>query len=367
MLYKPYGQTGKKISAVSFGGMQFKNADDIDANAAIVYHAYQKGINYFDTAPGYCNDKSELIVGAAVQQMQADGKRPFHVSTKSMEADGAALRAQLETSLKRLHVERIDFFHIWCLLTLDGWAERKKGGAVEAALKAKREGLVGHVVVSSHLPGDELAAVLEEGVFEGVTLGYCAANFPYRQKALDAAGRLGLGVVAMNPLGGGIIPKNAAKFDFLRGPGDRSVVEAAIRFVVSQPAMTSALVGFATVDQIDQAVAAVDDFQPYPPARVGEIGRQILASFDGFCTGCGYCLPCPTAVNIPRMMDAYNQKLLGSKDQSVINRLRWHWGLDQKDAAACTQCGVCEQRCTQKLPIRDRLKEIAQLTPEPRK
>lgn len=365
MLYKPYGRTGKKISAVSMGGMRFKNAADIDANAAIVMHALERGVNYFDTAPGYCDDKSELIVGAAVKQMKARGSE-FYVSTKSGEADGAVLRAQLESSLKRLNVDRINFYHIWCLLTLDAWAGRKSGGAVAAALKARDEGLIEHLVVSSHLPGDELASVLEEGVFEGVTMGYCAANFVYRQKALDAAGRLGLGVVAMNPLGGGVIPKNAARFEFLRRPSDASVTEAAIRFVVSQPAMTTALVGFTTAEHVNQAVAAVENFQPYDAARIDAIGRQIIASFDGFCTGCGYCLPCPAGVQIPRMMDAYNQKLLGSKDQSVLNRLKYHWGLQQQDAAACTQCGLCETRCTQKLPIRDRLKEIVTLKPEPK-
>jgi len=277
MLYKPYGRTGKNISAAAFGGMRFKNTDDIDGNAAIVFRAYQKGVNYFDTAPGYCDDKSELIIGAAVKHMRADGSREFYVATKSGEADGAKVQ-----SLRRLNVERIAFFHIWCLLTLEGWAQRKKGGAVAAALKAKAEGLVEHVVVSSHLPGDELAAVLQEGVFEGVTMGYCAANFPYRQKALDAA-------------------------------------------------------------------------------RVEALRGRILSSFDGFCTGCGYCLPCSQNVPIPRMMDAYNQKLLGSKDQSVIKRLRWHWGLEQKDALACSLCGTCEQRCTQKLPIRERLGEITRL------
>jgi hypothetical protein len=361
MLYKPYGRTGKNISAAAFGGMRFKNTDDIDGNAAIVFRAYQKGVNYFDTAPGYCDDKSELIIGAAVKHMRADGNREFYVATKSGEADGAKVRAQLEQSLRRLNVERIAFFHIWCLLTLEGWAQRKKGGAVAAALKAKAEGLVEHVVVSSHLPGDELAAVLQEGVFEGVTMGYCAANFPYRQKALDAAGRLGLGVVAMNPLGGGIIPKNPARFEFLRGPNDRNVVEAAIRFVVSQPAMTAVLVGFTTAEHVDQAVAAVENFQAYDAARVEALRGRILSSFDGFCTGCGYCLPCPRNVPISRMMDAYNQKLLGSKDQSVINRLRWHWGLEQKDALACSLCGTCEQRCTQKLPIHERLGEITRL------
>ena len=94
--------------------------------------------------------------------------------------------------------------------------------------------------------GDEFKQVLAEGHFEGVTLGYCAINFPFRQAAVDAAGGRGLGVVTMNPLGGGLIPQQRRAAGFLRRPEDRSVVEAAIRFNISQPAITAALVGFTT-------------------------------------------------------------------------------------------------------------------------
>ena len=358
MLYKDYGRTGKRLSVVSFGGMRFSHPEDIDANAELVLHAWGKGINYFDTAPQYCKDHSEDIFGAAFKRMD---RRKFYVSTKCADADGGKLRASLERSLKRLNVDCIDFFHIWCIVLPRHWEERKSGGAVAAALKAKDEGLIRHLAVSSHLAGKDLRDMLAEGVFEGVTLGYCALNFPYRQKAVDAAGRRHLGVVTMNPLGGGIIPRHAKRFDFIRAEGDDSVVEAAIRFNVSQPAVTSALVGFKTAEQIDQAVAAVDDFRPYSQAHVRGMRKKILAAFDDFCTGCGYCLPCPSGVDVPRMMDTYNLRLLGGDDKELHNRLKWHWDSSPADALACTLCGACEERCTQRLPIRDRLKEIQTL------
>jgi len=356
MLLKPYGRTGKKITAVSCGGMRFANPEDIDAAAEVVYYAYEKGVNYFDTAPGYCKDKSEDIMGAAIRRMKPG---TFYVSTKCMASDGDELRKSLEKSLKRLGVEKIHFFHIWCIVKPEQWAQRKAGGAVAAAQQAKAEGLIDHLAVSSHMPGDQIRTMLDEGVFEGVTLGYCAINFPYRQQGVDAAAAAGLGVVTMNPLGGGVIPSNPDRFDFIRAADDPDVGAAAIRFNVSQPGITSALVGFTTKEHVDQAVAAVEDFQPYPAEHIESMKAHITSSFEGLCTGCGYCLPCPRGLEIPKLMDSYNMKILTDDDQGMLGRLRWHWNVSGDTAAGCSRCGACEAACTQQLPIIERMDDIA--------
>ncbi len=358
MWYKPYGRTGKKISVVSFGGMRFDNPDDIDANAELLLHAHAQGINYFDTAPGYNAGKSEEVFAAAFKQMPRDS---FYCSTKSGKSDGGQLRADLEKSLRRMNVEKIDFFHIWCITSADQWPRRKAGGAVAAALKAREEGLVGHVAASLHLSGREICEIVREGLLEGITVGYNMLNFPFRSSALECAAEMNMGVVTMNPLGGGLIPNDAGRLDFLRGSGDRSVVEAAIRFNVSHPAITSALVGFTTKRHIDEAVAAVEDFQPYDAGHIENLKSKIDEGFDNLCTQCGYCLPCPEGVEISKLMEAYNHKILGQGDQDIVNRLNWHWGLMPEAAAACVECGQCEGKCTQHLPIIERLKHIAGL------
>lgn len=102
MQYKSYGQTGKKISVIGFGGMRFENHDDIQGNAELLLYAKEKGINYFDTAPGYCGTKSENIMGAAFKQMKRD---QFYISSKSGQADGEKLLADLHTSLERLNLD----------------------------------------------------------------------------------------------------------------------------------------------------------------------------------------------------------------------------------------------------------------------
>jgi uncharacterized protein len=361
MLYRLYGKTGKQISVLSAGTMRFKTPmtpRGMEESAEILLHAHAKGVNYFDTAPFYCDDKSEEITGLAVRQMKPG---TFYVSTKSQAANGDELRRMLERSLTRIGVPRIHFFHIWCLIRPEEWTERKKGGAVAAALRAKEEGLIEHLVFSTHMTGEETARVITEGVFEGVTLGYSAINFPYRRRGVEAAGAAGLGVVTMNPLGGGLIPRHAKRFDFIRGPNDPDVVTAALRFNLSHPAITSALVGFGSRDEVDGAVRALDGFTPYDAAFVDSIKRHIEDRFNGLCTGCGYCLPCPQGVPIPKYMDAYNMMLLGDGRNDLLMRLKWHWDIPAAGAGECNACGHCETACTQSLPIIERLAEIKRI------
>lgn len=359
---RAYGRTGKQISILGFGGMRFRQPDDLDDSAALVHYAHSKGINYFDTAPFYCDNHSEDIFGLALKTLPRDS---YFVSTKCSEAGGAALRSSLERSLKRLGLDCIDFFHIWCLLTPQDLPERLAGGAIAAAQQAKSEGLIRHLVVSTHLNGDDIAKVLESDLFEGITLGYCALNFPFRERGLEAARERRVGVVTMNPLGGGAIPKNAERLAFLKGPHDEDVVQAALRFNVSHAAVTCALVGFSCPSEVDQAVAAVTNFVPHAPDHIERVKAHLTESFDGICTGCGYCLPCPVDLEIPKWMDVYNQKIFENTDDAMLNRLKWHWSLPASGAAACTACRQCETACTQHLPISERMADIARLGREP--
>ena len=353
MLTRPYGQTGKDITVIGFGGMRFDGTMDIDSKAEVVVHAYNKGINYFDTAPGYGD--SEDVFGLAFRQMD---RSTFYVSTKSNKSDPAELRADLERSLQRMGVDCIDFFHVWWVVTLEDWKARVDGGAVAEAFKLKEQGLVNHVTVSSHLHGEGIAQVLAEAPFEGVLLGYCAINFPFREVAVNTAGEKGLGVVTMNPLGGGMIPRNAERFDFLRDDSDPSVVSAALRFNLSNLNITTALVGLTTKQQVDEACAVAEDFTPYAESHITQIRDRIEEKFDGLCTGCGYCMPCPKELEIPKYVDAHDQGMLMDDLAVITGRLALHWKLSPDQILQCTQCGQCEKKCTQHLPIIQRLEKV---------
>ena len=359
MLHKEYGRTGITLGAIGCGGMRLPTPQDHDKGIEVLHAARRAGITYFDTAPYYCDDQSEAIFGEALRTMPPS-PLPLYVSSKCSRPEGSEFRRGLEKTLARLGLSRIDFFHIWCVMDPADWKSRVDGGALAAALKAKEEGLVGHVCVSTHMTGPDIERMLEDHPeIEGVTLGTCAINFPYRLQGVRAARRLGRGVVAMNPLGGGLIPQHPEAFDFIRAPGDPDVVAAALRFLVSDPAITVALVGFSSVAHVEAAVRAIENFVPHSPEHLETLRARIQQDFNEMCTGCGYCLPCPRGLPIPRYMDVHNLMQLQVSDDEIRGRLKYHWDLTPEKAAECVECGQCEARCTQHLPIIERLKKIA--------
>ena len=365
MFTHPFGSTGKRLSAIGFGGMRLPTPNHHEAGIALLHAARRAGVTYFDTAPFYGDDQSETIFGEALRSMP-ESDLPLYVSSKCSKPDGEEFRRGLERSLERLGLPRISFFHLWCVMSPEDWQSRVKGGALAAALRAKEEGLVEHVCVSTHMRGTEIAQLLaDHPEVEGITVGYCAINFPFRRAGVETARRLGRGVIAMNPLGGGLIPRHADTFDFIRGPDDPDVVSAALRFLVSDRAVTTALVGFHSQADIDAALAAIQDFTPWTPAHLHEVHSRIESRFNELCTGCGYCLPCPRQVPIPQYMDTANLLQLKAGTDDVRNRLKDHWDLSASGAARCIECGICETRCTQHLPIIARLKQIAALDPAP--
>ncbi len=111
-------------------------------------------------------------------------------------------------------------------------------------------------------------------------------------------------------------------------------------------------------------MAAMAGYVPRTEAELKAVKGKASASFEGICTGCGYCDDCPQGIPIPKYMDSYNQKLLTKDGEAIQNRLKWHWGgLKAKGAAECTECGQCEAACTQHLNIIERLKEVAATEP----
>lgn len=368
MRYTEYGKTGKKVSVVGFGGLRFDLEKSNEDHAKLIKYAYEKGINYFDTAPGYCDDRSEDIYGIAFRDMIKEGKTDFYVSTKGMpETYDTAEKAieAVKKSIERLGVKKINFYHVWCVRKMEHYElAMKKGGQYEGLLKCKEEGLIDHIVFSSHQEGNEVIKVLDENKFEGVTLGINILNFPYRIKGAQHAVDNGYGVVAMNPLNGGTIPAHNKELSFLAKDGE-TATEAALRFNIGIPQINISLVGFSKKQDIDDACRIADENIDYSQQDIDEIESKIGENMNAICSGCGYCRVCPKEINTAAYMLFYNEKQMFKKnDEDMTNLLlgtrygNYTTGSKVK-ASECVSCGKCEKECTQHLPIIDRLKEIS--------
>lgn len=360
MIYRDFGKTGKKVSAISFGGMRFENQKDVDACAKLVCSAFKEGVNYFDTAPGYGD--SEKLYGEAFKYLIKEyGRASFFVATKTGAENRSDTRKDIEESLSRMGIDYIDFYYIWCVMSLEDFELRMRNGVFDEFEKLKSEGLIKHICISTHMNGSEIEEALNKYNFEAILLGYSAMNFNYREKALDTAEKKQIGTLVMNPLGGGIIPQNPDTFSFLKTQEDESVVEAALRFLIDDHRIHSSLVGLANQNQLKEAVKAVNGYKKIPDEKKIAIRTKLREAFNQMCTSCGYCDSCPHGIPIPRLMDTYNQYIFsGEKNESIINRLKWHWDIQSDDPILrkCTACGKCEKLCTQKLPIIDRIKRI---------
>ncbi|AKL93876.1 aldo/keto reductase [Clostridium aceticum] len=363
MIYREYGNTGKKVSVIGFGGMRF--GKDEDYAVEVVRRASELGINYFDTAHLYCDGRSEAIFGKAFKNMP----REFYTSTKTMlriDPDADAVRRRIEDSLNKLGVEKINFFHMWCIMNLEQYTKiMAPGGPYEGAMKAKEEGLIDHLVFSTHCKGQDIRKIIEDKVFEGVLLGYNVINHPFRQEGIKAALEHNVGVVTMNPLGGGLIPQHHEYFDFIKQYEGESVNQAALRFNGAQDGITVVLAGMGTLEEVEENIKTLEHPLTFSEEKREEIKRKIAKDMDSLCTGCQYCISCPKKIQIHHYLQAYNLKVL--KDEETMKKqvdwLKQAGRIKEDDpiAADCIACGKCEVVCTQKLPIIERLKEMGEL------
>ena len=183
-----------------------------------------------------------------------------------------------------------------------------KRGPLAAARRAQREGLIRHLSFSFHDSPDALIRLIDSGHFESMTVQYNLldrANEP----GIAHARERGLGVVIMGPVGGGRLAAFSPEINRLVPGGARSTPELALRFVLSNPGVCVALSGMSSVQMVEENVATASRVEPLSDderVRMGQALDEIRKLADLYCTGCGYCLPCPNDVNIPKNFEYMN-------------------------------------------------------------
>ncbi len=368
MKYRKFGNTGMEISRLGFGCMRLptiklngKDVVDEDKTIEMIHRAYELGVNYYDTAYFYHGGQSELVLGKALKGI----RDKVYVSTKSpghlIKKHGDYTKI-LEKQLKKLDIDYIDVYHFHGIGYDDFISLNEQTKHLDEAYKAKEQGLIKHISFSFHDAPENLKKLVDLGVFESVL---CQYNIIDRsnEEAINYAKSKGLGVVIMGPVGGGRfsgLPKETAG---KLGINVRSSAELALRFVFSNTGVDCALSGMGTMEMVEENSLTASNDELLSEKEVNEINKMMEENkklADLYCTGCGYCIPCPSEVNIPHIFQMMNyHKVYGIEDYSrngyaEIGTNEWVKG---KRADACIECGVCETKCPQKLKIRDQLKE----------
>ena len=361
MQYRRYGKTGKQVSQVGFGTSRLSgDASSFRSNVDLIHKAIDLGVNYFDTAPTYASGASERILGTAFRDIP---REKFYVASKSMlSVDPTAddVLRRIESTTKTLNVEKIDFFHMWSVLNLEQYFKIiAPGGPYEGALKAKEQGLIDHICFSAHCSGNEISKIVSDGRFDGVTLGFNALNYRHRLQGLQFSASLGLGIAIMNPLAGGLIPKNPEYFQHLKRSADDNVACGALRFVASHPEVSTVLIGVNSERDLLEAVRSIEQNDGMSSLEWRQIANQLMPPDENLCTMCNYCDGCPAGISVRDLMASYNEYILSKKNATHFHEWRKMFSNTYPfEMVPCIGCGRCESKCTQHLPIISRIKEI---------
>lgn len=356
MQYRDLGKTGLKVSALSLGCMRF-DPNKPELAEQIVNEAIAAGINYFETTRGYIAGKCQHLTAPGLKGRS----RGLIVSGKTgvnAETTAGSYRAEIDLQMQILGVDYLEFYQVgWFSLALMEFLT-KKGGALEALDKARSEGIIGHIGFTGHDSPENFTKCIETGIFDSFTVPYNMLNRAYAP-TIKRAGELGVGVIAMCPVAGGMLASPSPQLRQLIPGGAKTTADAALRFVLANPDVSTACSGMNTLKMLRENLETVNHFHGASAEdfrRMDAILDEFRSLGDRFCTMCGYCKECPQGVDIPGNFRLYNlAKVYGMTDWARAQYAAQEAG---KRADACIKCGKCEPKCPNKLPIMEQLAEV---------
>ncbi|WP_300156228.1 aldo/keto reductase [Solidesulfovibrio sp.] len=376
MLYRKMPQTGDELSILGFGCMRLPMADGrIDKARAVaqIRESIDKGVNYMDTAWPYHQGESEPLLGRALR----DGYRErVRVATKLpawLVQTRDDMDRYLDAQLERLGTDHIDYYLVH---SLDGgsWDRVATLGVREFLDKAREDGRIVNAGFSFHGLSEDFTRIVDAypWIFCQIQYNYLDQEYQAGTKGLRYAASKGLGVVVMEPLRGGNLglptpPPDVAAI-WGEAASSRAPVEWALRWVWDHPEVTVVLSGMNEESHIAQNLAVAAE------ARAGSLTGAELALVDRAarkykelmqvgCTGCGYCMPCPAGVQIPKCFDFYNKMhMFGNVEEARFIYTGFMSGITSGErgfASQCVACGSCLEKCPQGIAIPDCLEKVA--------
>lgn len=372
MVYKDYQDL--KLSALGLGAMRLPVIDGDDARideektAEMVAYAMEKGINYYDTAWGYHNGNSEIVMGKALSRYDRDS---YYLATKFPGYDLSNMDKVEEIFEKQLEKCRVDYFdfylvHNVCEMNIDAYLDEKYG-IYDYLVKQKENGRIRHLGFSAHGSCEVMKRFLDKYgksmEFCQIQLNWLDWSFQNAKGKVELLKEWNLPVWVMEPLRGGKLAslkaEDEAKLKTLRP--DESVPAWAFRFLQALPEVTMVLSGMSNMEQLKENIETFEADKPLnQEERDGLLGiaDEMLKQSNLPCTACHYCVShCPKGLNIPELIEMYNEHCFtggGFLAPMLIATMP-----EEKRPGACVGCRSCEAVCPQQIKISEMMSDFA--------
>lgn len=372
MIYKTFQDL--QLSALGMGAMRLPviGGDDarIDEAAAeqMVDYAMAHGVNYYDTAWGYHDGKSELVMGKALQKYPRES---FYLATKFPGYDLSNMdkvQEIFEKQLEKCGVEYFDFylFHNVCEMNIDAYLNPAYG-IYEYLMEQKRAGRIRHLGFSAHGSYDVMERFLKaygkDMEFCQIQLNYLDWSFQDAKAKLELLKEYHLPVWVMEPLRGGRLASLASedrrKLSALR-PQER-VPAWAFRFLQSIPEVTVVLSGMSDMEQMQENIKTFEEEKPLSAEEMEtllKMAENMVQKIVLPCTACHYCVShCPQGLDIPRLLELYNEHCFtrgGFIAPMALSAIP-----QEKQPSSCIGCRSCEAVCPQQIHISEAMADFA--------
>jgi len=347
MQYRKLGRTGLEVSAIGLGCAQL-GSSCTEYAVKIVRRAVELGVNYFDTARGYGD--SEIKLGLGLK----GNREKVYVSSKTGAKTKEEAWKHVQESLERLQTDYLDNYHLHGLREGDDLEKRLgHGGALEALVEAKEQGLIRHIGCTSHT-SQTLVKALERIDFEVILVPMNIVEREPLKELLPLCESKGVGITIMKPVATGLLP-----------------AKLALKWLLNQ-SISTAVPGATTLEEVeeDSFVGYLEDF-----SLTVEDKEQVSRLRDQLdhvrCRVCGLCEPCPKQIPIGGtlgtdvMYDHY--RTMGPEAFKIfpwsVDRIKH--GIQRRRQLmsaiqSCNECGECEKRCPYGLSIIKMLRDTVE-------
>lgn len=372
MVYRDF--QGVQLSALGMGAMRLPvvNGNDAEIDSAeteeMVAYAMEQGVNYYDTAWGYHNGSSELVMGKALAKYPRDS---FYLATKFPGYDLSNMpkvKEIFEKQLDKCGVDYFDFylFHNVCEMNIDAYLDEKYG-IYAYLMEQKKNGRIKHLGFSAHGNYDVMKRFLEA---YGKDMEFCQIQLNYLDWSFqDAKGKVELlesyhiPIWVMEPLRGGRLAKLAEKEEaVLKGLRPEDGIPAwAFRFLQSIPGVVVTLSGMSDLEQLKENIRTFETEKPLAKEEMD----TLLSIADGMlngtlpCTSCRYCTShCPQGLDIPMLLNLYNEHSFTGG--GFIAPMALSAVPQEKHPSACVGCRSCEKVCPQQIKISEAMSNFSE-------